>query len=367
MGKNKTAIAGFLAVATLSGCNDPYKFRDDIDTGFDFLMAITLLDRFDADGDLLNGPYVVGAPVGLSVYTRRDNRMDGWTLRSADPDVFTLGESTFDGEAGILAYAGLAVGPGLGDIELLDEDGDVRDVVEVDVRVPTRIELQAAGPLFVGGGSFVEPITPEPRVLAGHIATFRVAYFDGDQELNGNAPLEAVGDDMDVSIEKTWLFENRDWIHVTPQTEGEHALGIVVDGDPLATVPIHAVPESEIAQIDLYGEEEDGSEEGDSLALLAQAWDAEDRPIYGVEYAWDRAGVEEPGLGDLYRYNYAEADEAVVGANLGEHRAEITIHGEGWVDSSNNVGCETIQGPKAATIAGVLGLLFLGRRGKSKR
>ena len=94
--------------------------------------------------------------------------------------------------------------------------------------------------------------------------------------------------------------------------------------------------------IEVYGQDESVAEEGESLVLLAQAYDIDGAPVFGVAYSWDVSGTAYEEQGDLYRYEYDENEPEVVGANFGELRAEVSVHvGEGYVDSSNNVGCDS--------------------------
>src|SRR5262249_31770742 len=87
--------------------------------------------------------------------------------------------------------------------------------------------------------------------------------------------------------------------------------------------------------------------------------------IFGVDYTWDVDGVLDQGLGDLYRYKYKPGQPVMLGAHHDQQVATAQLHvGEGFVDSSNNVGCAIAapggrQGTRAA--GGLAAIARLGR------
>jgi MYXO-CTERM domain-containing protein len=360
-------LAGLLLLG--GGCHhDNTWFEDDVDFDFDFIADAIVLSVGATPDDDLKTPYVEGAQMTLWALNRKQNdRFADWTLESADPDIFTVDGLTFLGDdaGGSLQVEGYAASEGQTDLELLDEDGDVRDTTPIEVMRPDRVELHAAGPMYVQHPA-VPTLADDPQILAGHTATFQVQYYAGGTLLSGNGVLGVQPDGQtEASIEQSWFFEDREWVHLTPATEGTHQIGISVNGLPVETVPIEAVPESAVDRIEVYGRSDSGAEDGEWLVLLAQAYDATDVPIYGVEYTWDIDGVDEEGMGDLYRYEYLASAHNTVGANFGELRAETTIHaGDGFVDSSNNVGCNSTGGVPAGfgVLAGLGGLGLRRRR-----
>jgi hypothetical protein len=336
---------GALGLLLLTGCGrDPFWYTDDVDFDFDFVTDAIALALGTTPGDDLETPYVRGTTVTIFAHTRRDGRFEDWSVQSADPDVFEVVSSTFLGEdsEGILAVEIHTTGAGEADLELLDAGGDVRDGVPVEVAFPDRVELHAAGPLFVGNPA-VDTLSLQPQVLVGGTATFQVRYFWGDVQLAGRQVLsvDAIGAVTPV-VEHTWLFEDRDWLQVTPVSAGPQDLDVLVDGEVVDTVTIDGVEADAVDRVEIFGRDEAGAEEGQWLVVLAQAFDVADEPVYGIEYTWDVNGAAEPGQGDLYRYEFDPASQDDVTASFGDWSADATIHaGEGYVDSSNNVGCTT--------------------------
>jgi len=61
-------------------------------------------------------------------------------------------------------------------------------------------------------------------------------------------------------------------------------------------------------------------------------------------------------LGDLYRYDSDPDDEHTVGAYFDGLQDEVTIHGDGRVSSTNNIGC-AMSGSGRGSLAS---LAFIG-------
>lgn len=356
-----------VVVLAVAGCGGegPVEFSDDIDELFDF-------DALVSTEDTLKSPYVVGANVGIHAFAHRSRlSLEGWQIQSADEDVFyvesNLGipaDTDGDGEldrVGSISTLGMALSDGETELLMIDDQGEVRDSAVVEVRIPDRIELYAAGPLFVQHPD-LDPRDPDPKVLVDGAATFQVGYFADDQWLAGNGVLEVqAGPALLTEERETWFSEDRDWVTVVPQELGAHELQVAVAGEPIQTVAIEAVGADAVDSVVLYGSAEEDAEQGTWLTVYAQAFDGDD-PVYGVAYDWDVDGIVEYGIGDLFRYEYLpETDDDVVAAEFDGLRAEATVHaGESYVDSSNRIGCSSTA--VAPMLAPILGALLIRRR-----
>jgi MYXO-CTERM domain-containing protein len=74
-------------------------------------------------------------------------------------------------------------------------------------------------------------------------------------------------------------------------------------------------------------------------------------------------GASEPGEGDLYRYEFDGSALDDVTATYGDRSATAQIHaGEGYVDSSNDIGCATTRGSPMAALLAILALGATRRR-----
>ncbi|MCO4745674.1 MAG: hypothetical protein KC912_12855 [Proteobacteria bacterium] len=326
---NRLAI-GLVAI-TLVGCAE-VQFTDNIDLILDF--GIT-------QRDVLSSPYVRGAPVSVSIDRRRN--VNDWQLQSEDPNIFGFANFTTlsDGDRALkITGWGQALEVGEATLAAIDSRGRTRDSVTIEVATPTHATLASAARLF-GGETADEADVDELLILAGGTATFQVRYFDDERQLFGNAVLDAdPSESLEADPRETFLFEQREWLSLTPDTVGIHTVDLYADGEDLGQWEVEAVDESAIAEITLAFEEQEIEDHW--ITVVAEAWTADGRRIYGVDVEWDREGVTEFGEGDLYRYRYTEGPSASLCARIGDVTSDaVQIHGNGYVDSSNNIGCSS--------------------------
>lgn len=372
-------LAG-VTLTTLTACGPKIRFSDSVDWEFDLRLSRVYDDR-------LHGPYVAGASFSIHVYdVTDDNDLDGWRIESQNPEVLEIVEQYVeqddlddddksDDENDVIVAKVHAAGEGTAIIEVYDDSGDFVRATEVEVMQPDRIELRAAGPLFVNQEGEVVPslVDSTPKLLSGGTATFLVEWFKGEQKLNGAGTLgvapghEAIDD---LWVRQTYLDEDRDWLTVT-MAEGLSAADSVVtpiefsaNGYPVQTVDFSVVGPEAITRVEVRGESEADAGDDELLVVLAQAFDESDESIWGVAFDWDLDGYDEPGEGDLFRYWFRKGAWSTLGAEYNGVRGETQIQGtEGFVDSSNDIGCFCAAEPRAPgrEIAfGLLGLAALG-------
>lgn len=372
----KAAVIAAIALST--GCNggDPVYFYDNVDLSFNWAaLLVPYLEPFTETADQLHGPYVSGSSFTVWVYTERKRlRFDEFTVTSSDPSVFTVenvvvhpGDDDVHDSIELTVHA---LGDGLADLQLIDGDGEIFDTAPIDVRRPDRAELHAAGPMFVDS-SLAPSLTADPHVLNTSVATFQVQWFDGDELLNGNQSLTLEADpSLGAVVAQTYLFEDREWLLLNPSIEGEYAISLLANGLPVQDVTVTVVPPEAVTRIELIGQDESTAEVPEDtddtatwLTVLGQAFTDDDTPVYGVAYAWNVGGVDEAGYGDLYRYEFDPEQPKTAIAEFNGLSAELDIHaGEGYVDSSNNLGCNTAS-RQTSTLAifAALGLLYRRR------
>lgn len=351
-------MASLLVALGASACTT-VRLTDDVDLTFDFSPLI-------GPSNLLHQPYVQGSEMNVYVdHSDNDKDLSGWSLRSADPAIFSIDETVFqrfdDNYFRVHCHANQA---GVAVLEVVDNNGRVKHKTTVEVRKPDRVDFLAHGPLLVDRPD-LDPLTPSPQVLGGGTATFLVRYYEGNQQLNGNRALHVDSTaDVTVSTPQSFLFEDRDWLQVTPHAAGDFSLPVKVGADMVANFSVHGVPDSAIAEIRILGEDESRAKRGEWLVALAQAYDAAQKPIFGVEYDWELDGAAELGEGDLYRYEYDPKLKRNIEAHFGAHDAVAVIHGEdGFVDSSNNIGCNTTSLPASLiSLCAVAFALCVSRR-----
>jgi MYXO-CTERM domain-containing protein len=372
-------LAG-ITLATLTACGPKIRFSDSVDWQFDLRLSSLYDDR-------LHGPYVAGSSFTIFAYdVSEDNDLNGWRLESQNPEVLEITEQYVDqddldeddkskDESDIIVAKVRAVGEGTAILEVYDDRGDFVRATEVEVMQPDRIELRAAGPLFVNREGEVTPslVDSTPQVLSGGTATFLVEWWKGEQQLNGAGTLGLVSEHegvTDLWPRQTYLDEDRDWMTVTMASGLSAADSVVTpievhaNGELVTTVDFSVVGPDAITYVELSNESEADASEDELLVALAQAYDENDESIWGVAFDWDIDGYEEPGEGDLFRYWFREGAWSTLGAEYNGVRGETQIQGtEGFVDSSNNIACFCTAKPDAPgrEIAfGLLGLAALG-------
>jgi MYXO-CTERM domain-containing protein len=339
-----------LVLVTATGCGPKIRLADSIDNSFD--LAIT--NPYDGG---LDSPYVAGAAFRIYAYDRtEDNDLEGWTIVSLDPAVIELTtvevvrDNLEDGdkvETDIIQADAVAIGPGTAILEVRDEDGEFVRATEVVVMQPDRIDLRAAGPMFIERDDLAGNVDATPKILANGTATFLVEWYAGEQRLSGAGTLALTSEHPNASnlwARQSFLDEGREWATVeftSPEAGNELAtVSFLANGMPVQDVMFEIVQPDAIDHVELLGESTSGHKEGALLTVLAQAIDLDGESVWGVAFDWDLDGSEETGEGDLFRYWFEPSVSSVLGAAYGEHRGETTIAGdEGFVTSSNNIGC----------------------------
>jgi hypothetical protein len=346
MSRALCAAVALGGIAATVGCGPAV--HDDIDVELDFSITAS---------DSLHTPYVRGAVVTLSA-----DLDDGADVRWTSDDA---GVFRFDSVEGRMGH-GVAAGAGSTTVRAWNGDDEAASA-EVEVREPDGAALLAHGPLIVNSEALQARTLSEAEVLTSGTATFLVKYYAGDELLHGSGVLEVeADDDTEAASVQTFLFENQEWLQVTPKGSGRHVVSISASGVHLRDFVVNAVSMEDIDHLELYSTGEDGRDDGAQVTVLAQPVDHENRPVYGVEFGWDVDGEPAPGAGDLYRYTFDEDIPVRVTARQGSLSSSIDIHSNGgYVDSTNDLGCATAKAPRAPwppALVVVAALLALGRR-----
>jgi uncharacterized protein (TIGR03382 family) len=353
MNQTRTTTTALMMIAglALAGCDGP-ELHDDIDLELDFKLT---------PSDELHLPYVAGSTVRITATDgdADDERDRFWTLESSDESILRIDQQT-EGTATCLAMR-----EGFVTMRVFDEEGEMIHDAEIEVAQPDRVQLLPHGPLIVGIETPVED--SGINILSGGEATMLVRYFRGDQVLFGNGALrvETSSPDITAHPETTFVFENREWLQVTPNMPGSHEVALFVGDVSLGTLAVEARTVDEVESIELIEEQDvdfSDVEDGRLMTALGMARLEDGEPIYGVELTWDLDGDGEPGTGDLFRYEFVEDAVSVLGVEFDGMRAEVEIHGEeGFVDSSNDLGCSTSgRGSSSGATFGLGVLLALG-------
>lgn len=331
---------------TTSGCG--YEFSDDVDLELDFF------DLFHSND--LHSPYAPGAGVTIWAdgYGGAREDVERWRFETSDPSVARVVASSGD-RASVEMVA-----PGTTTLLLLRDD-QVIGSTPIEVGTPVEADLVWHGDLLLGRSEETARLE-EARVLVGETGAFLVRFRDergrllsGNGALRVEAPAEA-----GAEVRQTFLFERRDWLMLTPTSEGEHEVSISAGDTPIDAFLVTGVRADVVESVVIEGQSEVGRSAGEELVLVAHAEDSEGRPIFGVDYVWDVGGVVVAGLGDVLRYTFAPSSPTMVGASIGEDRGETMISASGPVviDDTANIGCSA-SGVEAVGASAPLALLSL--------
>jgi hypothetical protein len=346
----RTLLCVALAAAT-GGCTH-VTMEDDIDLDLDWTPLL-------GPSSDLHSPYVEGASFGVWAESHNDHeKMVSWTIRSSDESVVVCTQVIpRDGNGAQIPADGeihaqcTATQAGAAQLEVHDDSGSLVYAHGVEVKVPDRAAVLAHGPLLLGQPD-ASALTPSAQVLDGGTATFLIKWYAGDQLLSGHGVLQTSAPaGVDAKALTTSFLEDRDWLQVTAQGGG--AVALSANGHPVTTFPVVDVPASAIARLKISGQDESQAHKDQWLTCWAQAFDGPGASIYGAAFAWDVNGEAQAGIGDLYRYPYEPAEPKSLGAT-GPNGMSVSamIHGgQGYVDSTNNIGCSIGGRGSASSLA----------------
>jgi len=346
------------ALAFTAGCkSDMVHFTDSIDIVFDFSPVPP--NPFDRP-DYLHLPYVEGAEFTVTAHRDHD-AMKLWDSHavSKDPDVLRIIGPVLATEE-FVTFRCRAQGPGVTDIVVYRTAEEITEWgrAEVAVASPDSLKLFFAGPVLAGWAFDDSEAVGKANVLIGGTGTFLARYFKGDVQLHGNGVLDAgvVQGDVIASIEDTYLFEDRDWLQVTPKDGGTHEIDLSVAGQSIGSLLVNGFSEEDVEFIAIDAESEKYADNGDTLAVIAIGYTEDGEPVYGIEYSWHADGYPEPGEGDMFMYQFQGDAELELEATWDGHTDVVYIHSiGGFVTSSNALGC-TARGesPTGAALLVVL-------------
>lgn len=357
----------FVAASLTAGCTineHPAGLEDNVGT--------LSLDN----SNVLHSPYVAGSRFTITVQAGSNTTFDGWTLTSSDPSVLQVGvpQSTsanqFPVQAGSAGHATLTVA---------DKNGKVLDTSDVDVDVPTRIQLCEQGLLYAGY-SDDQAALGAVQVVSGGTATFLARYFSNSQELYGNDALTAANTPLALASVASTSFSVRDFVEITGLSMGATTVKLTAGGADL-DVPVTVIDPSAVRSMELVAQSESGASEGQAIFVFARARDAKGGDVYGASFAWTADGQSLPGNGnsndptDLLWYQYHAKSLETVTATVGTDSAATTVHGgpsTTYTGTSQNVGCSVAfgAGGAPASAAGasgfVLALALLASRRRTR-
>lgn len=357
-------VAGLL----LAACGGPPRLEDDEGAP----------TPSNAASDKLSLPYATGSKVRIKLYASGSGATSNWSLVSDQPSVFAIDTLSKSDDQHVGADC-TAIAPGQATLRMLDESGSERHTATVTVATADRVSILAHGMLRtvedLAKGAVSDNVTTvaevrEARVLNGGTGVFGLVYYRGSERVYGHGVIR-----FDPLTQVT--VENRttggapvtEWLFVKPLTTGTYSLPLRQVSGALSTLPIIAVPETDITSLTLIPEQVAAPKENQQVWVYLRARDASSRDIAGVYSSYTLAGVPQkststPGdtTGDLYRYAYAANATGELVASRGTLRATLTIPaGSGSIYNTTYLGCSMTPGrTSAGAPLGLVALLFVG-------
>ena len=350
--KVAAALCGLLVALAGAGCTR-VTFKDSVDLTLDFAPLV-------GPSDQLHTPYVEGSSMWIYVESSNDNeRYSSWNLSSSDPSTFFVERLVAD--KGFALARGRALRPGSVTLIATDGSGSIVGTNQVDIERPDEVRLLSHGLLLIDHPEDEAQVSGL-RVVAGGMGTYLARYYRGGQPLFGNGALTAAADaGATAQVVQSFLFEDRDWLQVSPSDAAAHSVTLSINGTAHSTVPLTGVARADVTSVRILGEDESRAKKDEWLVAWALSSDRSGQAVYGVEYQWQLGSTTQLGLGDLFRYPYDPSRPQMLTARSdspsGTVMAQAMIHAaRGIVDSTNRVGCSAIPG---ATASGSPWLLLL--------
>lgn len=356
------------AMLSAVGClpRDEVSFSDDLD----FHLNIGL---WEAPADDLHQPYVQGTSVGIWVQAHGHglNLLDAVPV-STDESVFEIVSSWSDLDT--VYVEGFARGHGSAELEVFATD-DLENVIAsapLEVRAPNAIELHPAGRVLIGLDGDPVDLDGATRIAVGGTTTFLVRYTHEGTRLYGNDVLEpiVVGSGISTDLKQTYLFENDEWLQLTPNASGLQEVELRVGGEWVESILVRGVSPEDVETFELVGQSESGAHSGQILRVLARAEDDAGQRVHGMTFGWTLAGNPIAGSGDIYQYTYdPSASRTRLAANAIGLSRDIDIRqSDGTLmDSNRMLGCSGGSSPSGTAwmVFVIAGLTVMATRNRS--
>lgn len=362
-----------LLLSLAGGCG--YKLTDSVDLELDFAPLV-------GPSSALHSPYVQGARFTIFLQADGQARRPGpdWRIESEQPSILSIEKievsKSSDDDHWFLSAAVVARSEGETWVVVRNGHGDEVMRAPIEVLRPDAIQLLWHGALLTGHPES-ESAVSDIRVVQGGTATFLARYFRDGRQLSGHGVLGAEpAPGVTAEVRKTFLFEDRDWLSLTPSGTDPLVVELTADGVRAGRVVVRGVPATEVVSIRLSesAERRERAKDGEMLVVLAEGLDRQGTTLFGTQPRWEFGGAVEPGAGDLFRYEYKRGMRRMLTASLGSMSSSLMIEAKGgFVDSTNHIGCASAPARAPAAVpTGMIALLLLaltlhGRVRRSRR
>jgi hypothetical protein len=353
------AVAALPSLAAL-GCSSPQNTASLQDN-----FATDVFASFFGNANGLSTPYVEGSRFTITVQPSGKNTGAGWTLQSSNPAVMQIGVQP---PSGSNEWPVVATGAGQATLTVVDGSGKVLDSEDVDVQIPTEVQLCAHG-LLLAGYSDDQSAESSVRIVSGGTATFLARYYSGTQELSGNNAVIPTASGIATAAVVPANFSVRDFVEVSAADMGSGNVSLAV-GMTTNQVAVEAVDPSSVASVALAPQSDDKAQKGETLYVFGRALDSQGNDLFGASFSWAVNGTTLPsqqlivgGPTDLLTYQYDSKQSETISDTLAGQSASTQVHGNPSTTqeaSTENVGCSVARGAGASGGAAGAAMLALG-------
>ena len=263
-----------------------------------------------------------------------------WSLVGDQPSVFAVDKLSKSDDAHRRRLQRAV--PGQATLRMLDEGGGERHSATITVATADRVSVLSHGLLRTledaAQGAVSDSVTATAEVREA-----RVAYRQHWCVRPGLLPRQRARvrprvirfdplTQVTVENRTTGGAPVTEWLFIKPLATGAFTLPLRQVSGALTTLPIAAVPESDIISLSLIPETVAAPKADQQVWVYVRARDAASRDIAGVYTSFTLAGAPQTSTvnttdttGDLYRYIYAAGATSELVASRGTLRATLTV------------------------------------------
>ncbi len=318
-------VMGCAARSESQGCHvDPIAVCEDLDAEENAKAAVTGAD------------VTVAASGNLSP---RDGKEHTYTVTTTTPALVEVLAPTATSACGTPRVLVKAKAPGTALLEYADALTGTKATASLVITDPSRItaasfadaELQDT-PTRDGQRSPAPDLTAITLVQGGHTGVL-LRYFDGGGKLLRGVRAATFTNPPELSANP--IGTKREVTEVASSTLGTFGLQIAA-GSAKLTLDVTVVKPDAVASLRLYVQDDRGAKNGQSLGVLARAYDAGGASVYGAPILMALGG-QAAVSGDLLRYPFRAGAPQRLAVDSGGAHAETTV----FVDGAN-LGAATV-------------------------
>lgn len=327
-------VMGCTARSESQGCHvDPSAFCEDVDLEENAKPAVTGSDV---------------TVVASSNLSPRDGKEHTYTVTTTTPDLVDVLTPTAKSSCGSPSASVKAKKPGVALLEYADAMTGTKATASLTITDPARItassfadaELQVTATRD-GQRPPAPDLTAITLVDGGHTGVL-LRYFDASGNLLRGAHAATFTAPSGLSANP--IGSKREVVELSAFDVGAVALE-VASGPAKLHLDVRVVKAETVTSLRLFVQDDRGAKDGQSLGVLARAYDADGGSVYGAPISMALGG-RAPVSGDLLRYPFRAGSPLRLDVDAGSARVYTTVYMD-----AGNLGAATI-GDSHRSLAG---------------